>query len=202
MENVLAEGVYRRLDRLERQNRRMKQAGISMLLVLSVVLLTAQVRPEPRTVIAQKFILEDASGHERALLELVGSHFAAMKFLGESGQQDLVLQAGEDTTGHGHGWLQLGHDRGQYVLAGSRANDESLTLSDGGLLMSGRSIGSVILSAPGTSGPSLDVTDSQGYRTTLGVTDIITPTTGEKRTTSAASLVLFGKDGEVIWSAP
>jgi len=31
---------------------------------------------------------------------------------------------------------------------------------------------------------------------------LVMPRTGEKRKTSAALLVLFGKDGKVLWSAP
>jgi len=50
--------------------------------------------------------------------------------------------------------------------------------------------------------PSLVIKDAQGFYAQLGSADLVTTRTGEERQTSAASLVLFGKDGKVIWSAP
>jgi hypothetical protein len=46
------------------------------------------------------------------------------------------------------------------------------------------------------------VTDADGFEATLGVSDLVTPRTGETHKTSAASLVLFDKDKHVIWRAP
>lgn len=49
---------------------------------------------------------------------------------------------------------------------------------------------------------SLEVSDKQGFRTKIGSTELETPRTGETHKTSAASVVLFGKDGKTLWSAP
>jgi len=46
------------------------------------------------------------------------------------------------------------------------------------------------------------LSDSQGYQTAIGSTDLSTPRTGETHKTSAASVVLIGKDKRVLWSAP
>ena len=51
-------------------------------------------------------------------------------------------------------------------------------------------------------GPSLKLTDPDGYSTVIGSANLVQARTGEKHKTSAASLVLFGKDKEVLWSAP
>jgi hypothetical protein len=51
-------------------------------------------------------------------------------------------------------------------------------------------------------GPSLKLEDQNGYSAILGSTDLLTPSTGRKEMTSAASLTLFGKDKKVLWSAP
>lgn len=51
-------------------------------------------------------------------------------------------------------------------------------------------------------GASLGAGDGEGFEATLGSTDLLTPSTGETHKTSAASLVLFGKDKKVLWSAP
>jgi hypothetical protein len=46
------------------------------------------------------------------------------------------------------------------------------------------------------------VTDSQGFRSVLGVTKTVSTGTGEQHQTSAAALTMFDKEGKVIWSAP
>ena len=48
----------------------------------------------------------------------------------------------------------------------------------------------------------LYLTDAQGFQAQLGVSELVTPSTGETHRTSVASLVLFGKDKHVIWKAP
>jgi hypothetical protein len=53
-----------------------------------------------------------------------------------------------------------------------------------------------------SNGPGLQLNDASGFETDIGVTDLITPANGETHTTSAASIVLFGKDKKVLWSAP
>jgi hypothetical protein len=54
----------------------------------------------------------------------------------------------------------------------------------------------------GPDDPNLTLTDDEGYSTEIGRAGLVTPSTGETHQTSAASLVLFGKDGKVLWSAP
>jgi hypothetical protein len=49
---------------------------------------------------------------------------------------------------------------------------------------------------------NLNLQDQDGFLATLGVTNIVTPRTGETHSTSAASLVLFDKNKSVIWKAP
>jgi hypothetical protein len=51
-------------------------------------------------------------------------------------------------------------------------------------------------------GDALRLSDPQGFSASFGVTDLITPSTGETHKTSAASLVLFDKKKSVIWKAP
>jgi hypothetical protein len=41
-----------------------------------------------------------------------------------------------------------------------------------------------------------------GFATNIGNSDLVTTGTGETRRTSAASVVLFGNKGDVIWRAP
>ncbi len=52
------------------------------------------------------------------------------------------------------------------------------------------------------SGPRLELRDKQGFSAVLGNTSLVVPRTGKTENTSAASLVLFDKDGKVLSSAP
>jgi hypothetical protein len=54
----------------------------------------------------------------------------------------------------------------------------------------------------GDAGPSITIGSEGGFQSILGTTNLQTANTGEQHKTSAASLVLFGKDGKVLWSAP
>ena len=56
--------VVARLEKLERQNRRMKQAGAVALILAAAVLLMGQA-PATRTVEANEFVLKDSSGTVR-----------------------------------------------------------------------------------------------------------------------------------------
>ena len=73
------EAVERRLAALERQQRRMHRAGIFGLGILAAALLMGQTPPPPpaaspsstgRVVEAEKFVIRDARGQERAVLGL------------------------------------------------------------------------------------------------------------------------------------
>jgi hypothetical protein len=50
-------------------------------------------------------------------------------------------------------------------------------------------------------GPFLLLADKHGFESRLGAVET-EGQSGETRRRSAASLVMFGKDGKVIWSAP
>ena len=60
--------LTQRLDRLERENRRLKIAGAILLLALAVVGSMGQVLPKavPKAVVAEQFVLLDQNGKPRA----------------------------------------------------------------------------------------------------------------------------------------
>lgn len=60
--------------------------------------------------------------------------------------------------------------------------------------------GSLCVDSPGL--PALKIADQGGDRAVLGVTHQVNQRTGKPRETSAASLVLEQKGGNVLWSAP
>lgn len=51
-------------------------------------------------------------------------------------------------------------------------------------------------------GVSLELSDPQGFKTSIGNTGLMTPSTGETHQTSAASIRMFNDKGNVIWAAP
>lgn len=194
-----------RLEKLERDNRRLKAVALGALLLPSVLVLMGEARGS-RTVTADKLVLVDSQDRTRAILQ-TDSMGATLTFLDAMGNKRMVLSGGTGPVGNTYGYLELGEDAAteKPLILASHGGHGGATLSDGGLVMrayplSGKH-GFVMIQGP-AGGPELIFTDSEGYTVNLGITDIVTPSTGEKHTTSAASLVLFGKDNKVIWQAP
>jgi hypothetical protein len=50
--------------------------------------------------------------------------------------------------------------------------------------------------------PALELSNNKGFATVIGGTDLTTARTGESHRTSAASIVMVGQDGNIIWRAP
>lgn len=73
--------IVDRLEKLERQNRRLRRIGGLIILSVAGVFLMAQARPS-RTLEANEFILRDSHGKERAALKTVGGE-PSVNFYGE-----------------------------------------------------------------------------------------------------------------------
>jgi hypothetical protein len=195
---VLAE----RLEKVERENRRFRIVGT--VLVLSVlVFLFGAAETGKRSIAANEFILQDNHGNTRARLSVDSKQHVALTFLDEGGHEQMSLASMNDTRGHGHASLALGEGavKARLVLAATDP-DEFVTISDGGVFLAGRDTARIVLSASGVDSPSIEIADSKGYATELGVNTVSHPTSGEHQRSSAASLVLVGKDRAVLWSAP
>lgn len=234
LKNILA-----RLGRVERENRRLRQGGLGVLVLAGVVLLMGQAHPN-RTIEAEKFVLKDASGRIRARLEMELVDRPTLTLLDARGFPLVSLAAGENPLltlckGHcekqaqlviskdlvglalyegGEGWNPMAGEQGKLNglragfgvikgipglnLFGTNLNEQaSLDLEKGPRLLLSSPDG--MLSFEKT---SFELSDMQGFRTMIGSTELETPRTGETHKTSAASIVLFGKDGKALWSAP
>jgi hypothetical protein len=193
--------VLLRLSRLEKENQRIRSVGV-LLLVFTIIILTVAAQGGRRTVTANEFILQDEQGHVRAQL-FMDSKGASLVFLDAAGRKQMSLGEQVDALGRGHASLKLGEGAatGRFILAGSSKEDWT-TISDGGVFLAGKGTTRVVLSASGPDSPGIEVADSEGYSTQVGVTRRTYPTTGETQKSSAASLVLLGKDQAVLWSAP
>jgi len=75
-------------------------------------------------------------------------------------------------------------------------------LQEGSLLLLGQNLKGTAWLQVGGTGPGLWLEDAQQFKAVVGVTETEVINTGESRTTSAAAVTLFGKDGKVIWRAP
>jgi hypothetical protein len=92
------DNVEARLRRLERENRRLKRAGVALLGLAALgALLGGQAQPKEKTVTAREFILEGSDGTKRAALYSTGSG-AYLALYGKGGETVLAL-SGSDTPG-------------------------------------------------------------------------------------------------------
>jgi hypothetical protein len=195
------EDLRDRLVKLEKQNRRFKQLGAVVLAIAAVVVVIGQA-PSKKTVEANEFILRDANGNVRARLRMGGDFFAVpeLDLVDEKGTTRIRMRGGMDRVGgavnfsgisvfdeHGkeRGIFDANQNGAALVFMNVKGTDDALVRGEG-----------IMVSGPVT------VSDNQGFQATLGTTDLVTPRSGETHKTSAASLVMFDKDKNVIWKAP
>jgi hypothetical protein len=205
-----ASEINARLERLERENRRMKKIGIVAIVFASVLFVSGQAKTN-KVVEANAFRLVEA-GKVRAELsmpspgepELIfydnsGTSVAYISttppglYLGKSGtKESAIIHAGtSDTTIPTQPVLFLGGSASNVLLAGGTSNSIRMFGSAGTFKVN-----------VDEDGPNVTVTDNEGYSTEVGKTDLVLTRTGKKEQTPAASLVLFDKDKKVLWSAP
>jgi len=211
------EGILQRLEKLERQNRRMKLAGLGALIIAGAILLMGQTSG-PRAlseVKANSFLLVDGSGRTRAVLHMMEHGGPGLALYDENGKARAVLGVVSDGTP-------------VFGLYGANGNMRATltAFSDGSKLdlfdANGKTRAGLAVASAGSAtlslfdanekpmaslveildGSELALTDANGFETDIGITDLITQMTGETHKTSAASIVLLGKDKKVLWSAP
>jgi len=177
------QALAERVARLEVQNRRLRKAGIAALVVASAVAVMGQARSS-RVLEANELVIKDNSGTVRAQLSVDATMGPMLTFYGEKNHISASLHGGDEPLLY----LNKSESKGSTMLKNS------------GVTIWGKT-GRFRVDL-GEDGPSLDLKDNEGFSTTLGTTDLVTPTSGRKERTPAASLVLFGKDKKVLWSAP
>jgi hypothetical protein len=88
--------VVRRLERLERENKQLRRAGVAALAVTGVALL-ASATTVCKTVWAERFVLKDSSSRERAVLTAYETGGAPkLSLLDEQGKEALTFGVGND----------------------------------------------------------------------------------------------------------
>jgi hypothetical protein len=194
--------ILSRLALLERENTGFRIAGAFLSLFIITFLVMGAARPTPQTLTANEFILQDGQGRTRAKLS-ADSKRVSLLFLNESGRSEMSLTAQNDSRGLGHASLALGEGAvaARYVLVGTDSGDGA-AISDGGVFLTGKGTNRIVLTASGVDSPGIEVADTDGYAVQIGVSRRVVPATGETQKSSAASLVLMGKDQDILWSAP
>jgi len=180
-----------RLLKLETQNRQLKRLGAAALIVVTSLVVMGQA-PSKKTVEANEFILRDDSGNIRARLFMTAKTTTTMTIPG----MNIPVPA----TFNPKATFSLYDEKGQ---VSGVLDDDSVTFFKshvslgGGLLTIGDQTSGVVVSPY-----SVGLFDEQGFEATLGRRALVTPRTGETQTRSAASLVMFDKNKNVIWKAP
>ena len=212
-----------RVERLERQNGLLKRGGLALLLMAASLIVMGQARPNS-ALDEQSYTLRDAKGAKRAELVLDSDSPQAkadpvLRFFDDKGNQTVTLSAtklelagqsemgsnillddakgvaradlgllGEqsfvllnDSQGAPRIRVELDHDQPKIVLQDPQQNPH---------------LGLALINGEPVVG--LDGTD--GSSAAIGATDVVT--NGRQRQVSAASIILFGKDGSILWSAP
>ncbi len=212
-----------RVEQLEKQNRRWKRGALGVFLLAASVIVMGQARPNT-TVGGQSFVLRDASGGKRAELVLEAESPRAtpsptLRFFDDKGNQTLLLSstrlelAGQsdmgtniildDAKGVARANFGLAQDQSFVLLNDAKGvprirmelnhDQPKIALQDARELPR---LGLVLANDE----PAVALDDAQGFSAVFGSTSLLGP--GAGRATSAASLVLFNKDGAALWSAP
>lgn len=185
--------LARRLERLERDNRQFKRLAVAALVIAAAIGTMAATRPVPQKIVAHEFVLEDAQGKTQAILGHP-TGYPGLLILDRRGKpraEFAVNRNGVPSLTMMDGKTKAG----PYLTMGSDGSSALALYDDQGNTRAALSVG------PDGS-PSLQLFDAAGFQSVMGVTDLVTPTTGETHKTSAASLVMFDNNHRVIWQAP
>jgi hypothetical protein len=191
------QAVLKRLDRLERQNRWLRRTGALAVVAVSALLLMGLTGPGGRAISAEEFDLVDGGGRVRGKLGFDDNGKAkspALDLYDANGIAVATLYASMGRTG---GLLLDDADSGASIsLITTALVGPELRLSDT------RGVRVALSLWRDTGDVSLELSDGNGNRSVLGAVASGGPVPRETGRTSAASLVMFGKDGKVLWHAP
>jgi hypothetical protein len=181
-------GIAERLERLERDNTRMKRLGVGALVLIAALGAIYAAQPVAEKVTAHEFEVLDAEGRLRATVNEDG-----IVLLDEHGIRRVTLGTPTPIRGVGP-FLEIFDSQGRGTLMAAPE----------GIMLGGNDRGSALHIGIGGGESFLNLLDGQGFQMHLGSTEIVSPRTGETERTSAASIVMFGNDEKhrVIWKAP
>jgi hypothetical protein len=211
-----------RLERLERDNRRLKRvaaAGVAIAAVLSVIYAGScssarnafDVGSSPEKITAHEMDVVDNTGKVRVQIAVdclpATNCWPSIKMFDQEGKPATSIGAGTLTVSGGTSTATLLRDHLQFSVAAKgiapRVTAELGSGTGGGGLLSlaGNGASYVLVDA---NSPGIEMQDSQGYTMNLGSVDLTTVISGQTSQTTADSIVMFGNDKKhhLIWSAP
>ncbi len=209
--------IMARIEKLERQNRKLKQAALFCLIALASIALTGALMAQtthrktkpaakpkaaapappaepvvPEKIEAESFILKDASGRERAELAMAGTG-PSLRLLNQAGTALVTIS------------LNDGSPSGPQVLLSDPDHQSGLAMSvqqgaGSSLALTGTQNAQVHIGVT-KDGTSLELLDQDGSSTNLG-NGMKISRTGKAQQTTGASITLYNKDRKLLWSAP
>lgn len=168
------EMLVKRVDRLEQENRFLKRVGLATLGSIAAIVLMGQALPTtvPKLVEAERFMVRDTAGKPRATLGLLPDGSPSLNLIDTDG--NIRMAVGMKTDGSPSLNLYDKSQTNRAVLA---------TLPDGS--------------------PALVLFNKAGEtQALLGSNFPLRMEPEDTMSRPASSLVLFDKDGKVIWKAP
>jgi hypothetical protein len=197
--NVDLRDVLERFEKVEKHNRQMKNAALTILLLLAFAVLVGSAGALPKVIEAEQFVIKDPNGKVRG-------RFGFLDRISEQKKQlipgpALVLYSDE-----GRSLARLGTFggvTGDLHLESSAGKQSTGLTSNMLFFLDDNSVSRVEVGIPQGKSPSLTVSDSAGQeRTIVGVTQLVYKQSGIVDKRAASSLVLLDDVGNVIWSAP
>ncbi len=98
MDHPIIDALAERVNRLERENRRLKQCGLALLSLAGVGLLMGQAAPRANVVQAQRVVIVDEEGNERIVMAAAKDQ-ANIFLKNGRGQSSVVLSVAKDSAG-------------------------------------------------------------------------------------------------------
>jgi hypothetical protein len=190
--------LVERLEKLERDNRRLKGFAVAALILAAALGAIYATRPVPDVIKAHEFDVVDRAGNVRAEMRMnpAGEPDFAIFDQGGRLRGSLYVDAG------GSSQVAL-YGKGGNVALRMSANPDASGVILFAQMKPKFQLPLVMEVTPGGQ-PGVTLRDGQGFTMDLGSTGAVAPTTGAAERTSAASIIMFGNDKKhhVIWKAP
>lgn len=188
--------LARRLERLERDNQRLKRGGLAILVLLAALTTIYATRPIPQVIKAHEFEAVDSAGKVRVKMcaPSSDSKVPSVDLYDASGDTEAGIAAAGLWPAF---WLSDPQNKASIQMNVYKGNPAVLLEDSGGNIRT-----SMTVSPSGS--PTILLSDPKGFSMSLGVTETVTPRTGQTQKTSADSIIMFGsaKDHHAIWRAP
>lgn len=216
MSNEQRDMILARIEKLERQNRRLKQGALILAMAIGSIAATGGVMAQtqhrkkttkpkppvaaaapaapvvPEKLEAESFVLKDASGRERAELAMAGTG-PALRLLDQSGSALVTISLNDGTPSGPLVLLSQPDHHGGLAMSVQQGAGSQLSLT-------GNQNAQVHLGVT-KDGTTLELFDEDGFSTSVG-NGVKVSRSGKTQQTNAASITLFNKDRKVLWSAP